>query len=66
MGCRKKCNDYCVNDGPKLALIIVWFLATVAVFVERYVGTNWPFGRTVCRQPLCFSWVLLPRVTNAA
>lgn len=38
MGYKTKCKDYCVNDGPKLALIILWVLASIAVFVERFVG----------------------------
>jgi hypothetical protein len=58
MGCRKKCNNYCVNDGPKLALIIIWVLASIAVFVERYVGMfDWkrggvPFYRTFWSETL--------------
>ena len=47
MGCRKKCSNYCVNDGTKLALIILWVLATAAVFTERYVGML--VKRAICR-----------------
>jgi len=41
MGCRKKCSNYCVNDGTKLALIILWVLLTAAVFAERYVAYSY-------------------------
>lgn len=32
----EKASDYFVNDGPKLVFIILWFIANVAVFFERY------------------------------
>lgn len=36
--CNRKCRNYCVNDGAKIALIVLWVLATAAVFAERYVA----------------------------
>eukprot|EP01119_Soliformovum_irregulare_P001030 TRINITY_DN10773_c0_g1_i1.p1 TRINITY_DN10773_c0_g1~~TRINITY_DN10773_c0_g1_i1.p1 ORF type:complete len:440 (+),score=68.16 TRINITY_DN10773_c0_g1_i1:29-1321(+) len=32
----EKIGDYFVNDGPKLVVIILWFLANVAVVAERW------------------------------
>lgn len=38
--CNEKCKNYLVNDGPKLVVIILWVLANIAVFAERFIGKD--------------------------
>ncbi len=40
----ERVNDYLVNDGPKLVVIIVWLIANVAVMAERYYCTFYPYS----------------------
>lgn len=32
----QRLSDYLVNDGPKIVFIILWLIANIAVFAERY------------------------------
>jgi hypothetical protein len=32
----EKFNDYMVNDGPKIVMIIIWILISLALFAERF------------------------------
>jgi hypothetical protein len=35
-------TNYCVNDGPKLIVIIIWGLCSVGLFAERFFCTPPP------------------------
>lgn len=40
--CNEKCKNYCVNDGPKLVVIIIWVLGNIAAFAERFYAYQNP------------------------